>query len=778
MSVNTRDNRDREVEFYARLNDMDRAIKRIEQVVLGLTITESVKAEPVSSSVVSNTPATLEALTDTTITSLANDELLASDGTGWKNEATRTAIPELKTFNGITLEEFNALVTSDGATITMTLTESQGANNLTMVFSDGHSNLDVSGGGATIALTAGASDASPQINYIYILQSGKVLVKNTSTWPAGEHIKIGIFFVPTAGFVQTNNVYMNQNINDGTDTSVQQGHFSDMNTRMRLFGANYFSGIDPAGTSDYLTIAASNVEFKSTAGVVYQMHAHTFGAVDTSGGDLVLVKNWSGDSYHDITDLFDIIADSGGTSLNNKWFTLVFWGISNKSGELDYIVINLPSGSYATQAKALEDANEYTDFLIPREFNIDSTTGFLIAAVVVKKATTWSFGSTKDLRGINDAIAVAGGTGTGITDHGSLTGLADDDHSQYLLEDGTRAMSGQLDMGAQIITNVGTVDGVDISARDHAATVAGDLNHNDLANLNAGDVYEHISAAQLAALHAIATKATLGLDTTDSPTFASLTLTTSLILGNDDKIVLGAGSDAEIDYDTGIGELMLINKTNGRVIIKSLTGFDSWLKIDTTDTGVATADAKLSLMEAGGFRWTILNDGSASDVLRFFNDVAAADRMALNAGLIIGAPTGGDKGVGTLNATAVYDDNVLLTCWPIQLWKNGVMLAEDLALHGEKQLYSIDEMKQFMLANEHMPAFPSRLDWHKSQEVIKTKVRNHLDSGDITVEKSVYPEEAEKFASGKLQNATWETIEQLQIYIFELHDRLKILEAN
>ena len=35
----------------------------------------------------------------------------------------------------------------------------------------------------------------------------------------------------------------------------------------------------------------------------------------------------------------------------------------------------------------------------------------------------------------------------------------------------------------------------------HAAVVAGDLNHNDLANLNAGDVYEHISAAQLAALH-------------------------------------------------------------------------------------------------------------------------------------------------------------------------------------------------------------------------------------------------------------------------------------
>ena len=39
-------------------------------------------------------------------------------------------------------------------------------------------------------------------------------------------------------------------------------------------------------------------------------------------------------------------------------------------------------------------------------------------------------------------------TGGGVTDHGALTGLADDDHTQYLLIDGTREMTGTLDMGA------------------------------------------------------------------------------------------------------------------------------------------------------------------------------------------------------------------------------------------------------------------------------------------------------------------------------------------
>jgi hypothetical protein len=53
------------------------------------------------------------------------------------------------------------------------------------------------------------------------------------------------------------------------------------------------------------------------------------------------------------------------------------------------------------------------------------------------------------------------------SDHGNLLGLADDDHQQYLLANGGRAMSGDLDMGGNAITNVGTVDGVDIS--EHAS---------------------------------------------------------------------------------------------------------------------------------------------------------------------------------------------------------------------------------------------------------------------------------------------------------------------
>ena len=160
-----------------------------------------------------------------------------------------------------------------------------------MLFSDGYTTLDCTDPVQTIALTAG-SDISPQMNWIYILQSDKILTKSTSGWPSAEHIKISEFLVPSAVFVQAKGVYMNQNWNEhiGGDEN-NQGHFTDVSQRIRQSGAQYFSGIDGNGTTNYLTLSAGSAFFKSTAGVVEQMHPHAFTAQDTSGADFVLVVN-------------------------------------------------------------------------------------------------------------------------------------------------------------------------------------------------------------------------------------------------------------------------------------------------------------------------------------------------------------------------------------------------------------------------------------------------------------------------------------------------------
>jgi len=63
----------------------------------------------------------------------------------------------------------------------------------------------------------------------------------------------------------------------------------------------------------------------------------------------------------------------------------------------------------------------------------------------------------------NDGSPASPSSGGGVTDHGGLTGLADDEHPQYVLAGGTRAFTGDIDVGANNITNVGTVDGRTLS---------------------------------------------------------------------------------------------------------------------------------------------------------------------------------------------------------------------------------------------------------------------------------------------------------------------------
>ena len=88
-----------------------------------------------------------------------------------------------------------------------------------------------------------------------------------------------------------------------------------------------------------------------------------------------------------------------------------------------------------------------------------------IASIIVKNSAT----ASERISQINDerptlAFKAGSAGGAGVTNHSDLTNLGADDHTQYLLVNGTRNMAGNLNMGTNNITNVGTVDGVDVSA--------------------------------------------------------------------------------------------------------------------------------------------------------------------------------------------------------------------------------------------------------------------------------------------------------------------------
>lgn len=93
----------------------------------------------------------------------------------------------------------------------------------------------------------------------------------------------------------------------------------------------------------------------------------------------------------------------------------------------------------------------------PPPYFVDGVT--LIATIIVQEGNT-------NIVEIRDERPIIGFKASGVsasTFHGNLLGLLADDHTQYLLVNGTRAMTGSLDMGSQSITNVNLVDGVDVS---------------------------------------------------------------------------------------------------------------------------------------------------------------------------------------------------------------------------------------------------------------------------------------------------------------------------
>ena len=96
-------------------------------------------------------------------------------------------------------------------------------------------------------------------------------------------------------------------------------------------------------------------------------------------------------------------------------------------------------------------------------------------------------------RDAQDALdEIAGGT---VIDHGTLAGLADDDHAQYIRVDGTRAFAGNIDAGGNSVVNAaisanlltsGTLPDARIASTgvtQHEASI----DHDALANFSAGE---------------------------------------------------------------------------------------------------------------------------------------------------------------------------------------------------------------------------------------------------------------------------------------------------
>ena len=116
-------------------------------------------------------------------------------------------------------------------------------------------------------------------------------------------------------------------------------------------------------------------------------------------------------------------------------------------------------------------------------------------------------------------------------------------------------------------------------------------------------------------------------------------------------------------------------------------------------------------------------------------------------GIQVGAPTGGDKGAGTLNANACYDDNTLLTDWAFDLYYDGRVRPDDPTYHGGR-LYTFAETQAVTEREHRLPWMPTRDDFEHRR------------------------------ALGSMVTSLWFGQEQQQMYLFDLERRVQALEAR
>lgn len=130
-----------------------------------------------------------------------------------------------------------------------------------------------------------------------------------------------------------------------------------------------------------------------------------------------------------------------------------------------HLLLMLGDGPYQKYFVVIAQA-EYPTLLDAETADLPSVPTYFDLAVVRVASVIMQEGTNAiiSIRDERPRIGFAPSATSGSAVHGNLLGLLADDHTQYLLADGTRAMAGNLNMGTNQITNAGQVNGVTVQA--------------------------------------------------------------------------------------------------------------------------------------------------------------------------------------------------------------------------------------------------------------------------------------------------------------------------
>ena len=364
--------------------------------------------------------------------------------------------------------------------------------------------------------------------------------------------------------------------------------------------------------------------------------------------------------------MYDTGTGATGTITAGKWVKHALY--VNGSGASEKYFLQYGDVLYDTQVDA-----EAGGLPTPPSF---FTEGIVSIASFVLSASSTNITVIKDERPFLGAGSTSSGGG-GTNDHSALINLTADDHLQYLLVDGTRAMSGNLNLNSNQITSAGNINGVSITthASRHlpnggdalttgVASTLGTSNTTGTANAFARQDHVHAHGDQTSgSLHAIATNSVNGFMSAPDKVKIDILYNGGTIAGN-----LSVNSSFANIFSGNTGTAVYFGDGS------NLTGIVSTLYItssDGTTTNLGDVSLKTESITFEGVAskglTTTFNDGTNTLKYDLAQDIRTGATPTFNQFTLSSQATGTTQSVradrnltitGTTNSSTAFSFNV------------------------------------------------------------------------------------------------------------------------